>query len=718
MRQYDFEMANEDIYADLRRQALGWTVVLIGAGTWIGLLFVDMISHRLLTAWIGGAVATVSVCAALYLLRAHHLRLACYITVACMWVSNAILAFYTTQSFFLYLFGLAIVLSSSLVNFSASVFLAISSTVLTTALAGTPELAVGPLVNIWGSLIASVVISKGLYQGMETIKRHHDNAIEQMNLARDSRAQLVKLTKALQDATEALRHTNIQLRYAREAADEARRLKAQFAANVSHELRTPINLVIGYSEVMVTAPEIYGAPLPPAYRSDIQAIYRNAKHLQDLINDILDISQIEASRMAITKEKANLRHTLLEAVKMAQDLVAAKGLAFNVELPVELPEVWIDRTRIRQVVLNLLANAVRFTDDGSVTLRASQDKDEIIVSVMDTGIGICQDDLERVFDEFYQTENSLSRKQMGTGLGLTLSMHVVQHHGGRLWAESDGIMGHGSTFSFTLPTSADVRPIRGVPASRMAASHNPKCVVIFDDDIAVGQLFKRYLNRHEVVISRSQDDVIRLTRTIQPSAVVIDRNQRDTGIDEVLVNCSRDTAIISCQMPSGQRAVQAYGAADYLVKPITRQALKNAIAALAKPVHKILVVDDERDVTRMLSRMIASYNQRCVVWQANNGEDGLAMMYRENPDLVLLDIQMPSMDGFGVIQRMKQDPVLQEIPVIIASAHGTEEAITPAIGGEVTVMRPNGFSPVELVNCVDAVVNVLMPSAAPGPPES
>jgi CheY-like chemotaxis protein len=171
-------------------------------------------------------------------------------------------------------------------------------------------------------------------------------------------------------------------------------------------------------------------------------------------------------------------------------------------------------------------------------------------------------------------------------------------------------------------------------------------------------------------------------------------------------------------MPSGQRAIQTYGAAHYLVKPITRQALKNAIAALAKPVHKILVVDDERDVTRMLSRMVASYDQCCVVWQANNGEDGLAIMYREIPDVVLLDIQMPAMDGFSIIRHMKQDPLLQEIPVIIASAHGAEEAITSAIAGDITVARPNGFSLVELVNCVDAVVNVLMPSTAPRPPES
>jgi CheY-like chemotaxis protein len=205
---------------------------------------------------------------------------------------------------------------------------------------------------------------------------------------------------------------------------------------------------------------------------------------------------------------------------------------------------------------------------------------------------------------------------------------------------------------------------------------------------------------------------------IQPSAIVLDPNRRNTGIEEVLVDCSRDTAIISCSLPSEQRAAQAYGAADYLVKPITQQALIKAIKALAKPIHNILVVDDERDVTRMLSRMIAAYDQRCEVLQANNGEDGLAIMYREHPDLVLLDIQMPVMDGFATLHHMKNDLMLQDIPVIIASAHGAGGAITSAVEGAITVLRPNGFSPVELINCVDAVVSVLMPPSGPTPPES
>jgi len=706
-------MVNEDIYADLRRQALNWTLVLIGAGTWIGLLAANLISHRLPIEWIGSAVATISICAGLYILGHNHLRLARYAAVICLWTINAITAFYLSQSFFLYLFGLVIVLSSSLIRFSVTIFLAASSTVMIIILSGGQELPVGPLMNLWGCLIGAVVVSRGLYQVLETINRHHDYAIEQMNLARDHRAQLVKLTKTLQETTEVLRHTNIQLRYAREAADEARRLKAQFAANVSHELRTPINLVIGYSEVMVTAPEIYGAPLPPAYRSDIQAIYRNAKHLQDLINDILDISQIEASRLAVTKEKSDLRQTLLEAAKMAQSLVDAKGLQFRMEMPIELPEVWIDCTRIRQVVLNLLANAVRFTDKGTITLCVNQDQDEITISVKDTGIGIAKDDLDRIFEEFYQTENSLSRKQGGTGLGLTLSMHVIHHHGGRLWAESDGIADHGSTFSFTLPISDDAKLIVGHQVSKTDASPSSKCVIVFDDDVAIGHLFKRYLNKHEVVISQSLEDLARLTQMIQPSAVVLDRNQRQAEFEGFLANCSTDTAIIFCPMPSRRRATQAYNVADYLTKPITRQALINAIVALEKPVHKILVVDDERDITRMLSRMLQSYDQQYVVWQANNGADGLAIMYRERPDVVLLDVQMPTMDGFSIVHRMKHDPLLHDIPIIIASARGAEEVINSMIAGEMTVVRPNGFSPVELVNCIEAVVDVLMPPSAP-----
>ncbi|MBK8022629.1 MAG: response regulator [Chloroflexi bacterium] len=708
-------MATAEIYTALRRQALGWTTVFIGASIWLILLASNVLSHRLPTEWLFAAVATVSVCGMLYVLRENHLTKACHITVTCLWASNAILALHMPLPG-LYLFGLVIALSSSLLRLPAAVLLATLSTLYIVAVAQGPELAVGAIISAWGNLLAGVVISRGLFEALETINRHHEHAIQQMNQAREHRAELASLAKALKEATESLWHANGQLLHAREAADEARRLKAQFAANVSHELRTPINLVIGYSEVMVMTPEIYGAPLPPTYRGDIHAIYSNANHLRDLINDILDISQIEASRLAMSKEKTDLRYTLLETAKIANDLVCKKGLEFYVDLSDDLPEVWIDRTRIRQVVINLLANAVRFTDKGAITLRASQAYGEIIVSVCDTGIGIAKHELSRVFEEFYQAESLSIGKQDGTGLGLTLSLHVIQHHGGKLWAESEGIPGRGSTFSFTLPMSADTKLVRHNPASTATGGHSPKCVVVFDDDIAVGQLFKRYLNTQEVVITQSEEDAIRLTQMIKPSAVVMDRVWHDTPFEGLLAAANADTAMIFCPMPSGRRTAQEYGAADYLVKPITRQSLLDAILALESPVRKVLVVDDERDITRMLARMLQSYNQHYSVWQANNGEDALAIMVREHPDVVLLDIQMPTMDGISVIHRMKQDPLLQQIPIIIASAQDTEESLSSALEGKLTVVRQNGLKPIDLVNCVEAVVNALMPSIHPMPP--
>jgi CheY-like chemotaxis protein len=237
-------------------------------------------------------------------------------------------------------------------------------------------------------------------------------------------------------------------------------------------------------------------------------------------------------------------------------------------------------------------------------------------------------------------------------------------------------------------------------------------VIIFDDDLAIGQLFKRYLSKHEVVISRSLNDMLALAQTIRPSAVVLDQNRYNADLEAFLAQNSPETAIIYCPMPSERRAVQAYGAADYLVKPITRQALIGAVVGLGKSVEKILVIDDERDVTRMLSHMFEAHDQRYTVWQANNAEEGLAVMHREIPDVVVLDIQMPGMDGFRVLDQMKRHPLLQPIPVIIASARGAGGAITSSIEGDITMVRPNGFNLVELVNCVESLVNVLVPSSA------
>ena len=271
-----------------------------------------------------------------------------------------------------------------------------------------------------------------------------DYAAEQMREARESRAKLVLMSKQLQEYQERLRQTNKKLEIAFEQAEESRELKSRFAANVSHELRTPINLIVGFSEVMILAPEVYNQPLPSPYRADIHAIYRNAKHLQNLINDVLDISQLEARHLAIVKQKSNLRDSVRETAKMVEELIEKKGLSFSLDMPDDLPDLWFDPVRIRQILLNLLVNSVRFTSTGSIAIDIKVGDNQVITSVIDTGIGLNETDIKHVFEEFYQVDDGNLYLDRGSGLGLTVSRELIRLHDGEMTVSSAGIPGQGS----------------------------------------------------------------------------------------------------------------------------------------------------------------------------------------------------------------------------------------------------------------------------------
>jgi len=561
----------------------------------------------------------------------------------------------------------------------------------------TPLLVLVTTYFIAGRLHALVVGQVNIIAG------YYSEATRKLEEARVDRGKMASLTKELEEAYERIKYANFQLQHAYRAAEEARQLKAQFAANVSHELRTPINLIVGFAEVMVTSPESYGARLPAAYRPDILSIYRNAQHLQSLINDILDISQIEAESLSLTKEETDLVVSLREAGEIAKDLIERKGLEFVFDCPPALPAIWIDRTRIRQVTLNLLANAVRFTDQGRITLTARQVGDELQVAVIDTGIGLAEKDRERIFEEFYQTDGSLSRRTGGTGLGLALSRRFVREHGGRIWVESDGL-GKGSTFYYTLP-------IHGVISSRLSRTKGPApkeewSILVQDEDAAITQLFQRYARAHTIKASHSVQNSVALAEVSRPASMVVADDQYDPAMADLIWKNSPATTLIVCPMPSGRRAMKAYGLADCLVKPIVRQSLVDAIARLAAPMHKVLVIDDNPDVVRMLRRMLFSIDTTLQVYEAYSGKEGLAAALQVFPDLVLLDILMPDLDGFVVAQRMKEEHSLKEIPIIVVSAYGAQDLIIPRVEGGITIRRAEGFTPLELVKCAEAITSV------------
>ncbi len=545
-------------------------------------------------------------------------------------------------------------------------------------------------------------------------------AQKNMEEARQHRAQVVRLLHDLDQAYYRLERANSALVAAWKAADEAERFKAEFVTNVSHELRTPLNLIVGFSEMMMASPESYdGVQLSGPYRSDLNAIYHSARHLLALVDDVLDLARIEAGKIALAREEVDLASLVTEAVDMVRDYIAAKGLDLRVRVAEDLPSLWIDRLRIRQVLLNLLVNAARFTERGWISVDVSRQGEEIVVRVTDTGQGIPEQDLPKIFEEFRTTEQPVSQWHSGTGLGLPISKKFVELHHGRMGVESTYL--RGTSFWFTLPCTPALTPVqkpsrdgRPQPVVRLGASE--RIIIVVHDDPHIAPLLQRYLDGYRVIGVTDWEEGVTLARDIKAIALVMDAAKAPPPL-------SGDLLVVNCPLPNGRRAAMALGADDLLVKPVSRQELLAAIDRLGRPVQRILIADDDPEVVRLFRRMLRTRIpvQNCL--EAYNGKEALSLMQTEKPDLVLLDLVMPEVDGQSVLEQMAADPDLADIPVIIISVKGQAHA-NLQLPGPIHISRPEGFQLGEIVRALEAIFNALAPgwhqldSTAPGPAEA
>src|SRR5258706_3192797 len=296
----------------------------------------------------------------------------------------------------------------------------------------------------------------GLYAALKASEVSAQAAPKHAQEARQHRGDLHRTLKSLDITYAQLQRINAELLQSREIADAALKFKKEFAAQTSHELRTPLNLIIGFSETMAFSQNSYGVKLPPAYLRDVTEIHRNSQHLLSLIDDILDLSKLESGRMGLHFNLVNIKEVLQEVVEMIQPLTQAKGLDLIFDVPEKLPELWLDRDRIHQVLLNLLSNAARLTKQGQIILQAKLRKkeNELLIQIKDTGPGISAQMLTQIFEEYQQVEETGGTAGT-TGLGLAISKRIVELHGGRIWAEKE--VGTGRSVFFALPVHQPVR---------------------------------------------------------------------------------------------------------------------------------------------------------------------------------------------------------------------------------------------------------------------
>lgn len=683
----------QQLFSDLRQSTFSLFVIFVSltaaVAFWLANLQVRTSPPEILVLWCG----LQGVCALSWWLRKRYRQVAIYFFITGMWLCLAAVASFVGVQVFVSLFPLLVLASLSFAGYRTTFVLGMITSLFLLAV---PDTERSIIVMIWVTILASFIAFRNLYEALDTAWRYEHYAVARMSEAREHRAALMQVNKVLNETRHDLERANAQFHYAYKAAEEARHLKAQFAANVSHELRTPINLIVGFSETMTISPQSYGEPLPPVYWADMNIIYRSAKHLQSLINDVLDVSQIEAGKMAIVKEEVDPRQVIIEAANVAHDLIVSKGLAFTIDVPTTIPLIYLDRTRIRQVILNLLSNAVRFTDRGSIVLSAILRPAELLITVKDSGIGIPREELKRVFEEFHQVEGSLSRKWGGSGLGLTLSKQFVELHGGTIWVESE--LGIGTTFTFTLP----FRSISSlVELETHRSDDSTRYFVVLNDDPAILALFERHATQHRAIGVGSKAEALRLVNTIHPAALLVDIQKAHD------LSGTGTTPIIASTMPIGRRNVQ-YGTATY-VKPVTSETLRAALEPLAPATA--LIIGEDRDVIRMLSRLIMALP--CRLLKAYSREEGMVLLRQSHPDVVITDILTPDADGLTLIEYIKTDPTVADIPVVVVSVSDDIDELTPAPEGRMVITQPSGFEPMQLIRCVEALIDAFDPKNAP-----
>ncbi|MCL4545449.1 MAG: ATP-binding protein [Chloroflexi bacterium] len=487
--------------------------------------------------------------------------------------------------------------------------------------------------------------------------------------AQAHQGELARLTQSLQIANGQLRDLNAELERARQTAEEARHLKVEFATSVSHELRTPINLVIGFSEMMVLNPELYGdGGLPKVLRDDIEVIYRNACHLSQLIDDILDLSQIDARRLPLELEQCSLVEVANEALAAIRGLLDDHVIEPVVDCAASLPLVLADHTRLRQVLINLLANAARFTEHGRVTVRCTALDSELLAQVIDTGRGMTKEQAAVIFREFVQVGDG--RERHTSGLGLAICKRIVDLHGGRIWVESE--LGKGSTFSFTIPFQ---RPSPPMPVSatwaRPRTEGKPPAVGVVLADEAVWRLLRRHLPSYRPCRFDTLEAALQASEEQPIEALVVD--QRLTS-REGLQGVRLPVLLCEFDHPVAQHDPDV---SAYLFKPVTRSQLREALLPHVQQECEVLIVDDEPEMLRLLQSFVLVEFRHCRVRLARDGTEALSQVKLRIPHVVILDLLMPGLDGYGFLEQLRAESAWKDVPVIVVSAHGnTSDRVT------------------------------------------
>jgi signal transduction histidine kinase/CheY-like chemotaxis protein len=493
-------------------------------------------------------------------------------------------------------------------------------------------------------------------------------------------------------------HLIVQLKESNLRLLEADKHKSVFLASMSHELRTPLNAILGFSELLIDADN--GQFSPSTRRRFLEQIHSSGKHLLGLINDILDLSKIEAGQMELRLQNISIAEVVQQVLSTVEPLAAQKKIAIT-GTEVDAGAITADAGKVKQMLLNLVSNSVKFTPEGGVvTVRAVRLADTVELSVADNGIGIAAEDQDRIFHEFQQVDSGVGRQQTGTGLGLTLTRRFANLHGGDVRLESE--LGKGSVFTISLPVEARRAPVVILPsvAGDRGRTDARPLVLVVEDDPPAAELLCRQIERagFQTDVARTGTDALAKARERRPAAITLDILLPDLDGWEVLTRLKRDERtsdipVVVVSVVDNPELGIALGALDYFVKPVPARDLISRLgrftfAHRAGDRVTVLVVDDEEANRDWLRRVLEPAGFAVV--EASGGTQAIELLHSLRPDLVLLDLMMPEVTGFDVVEAMRADEATRSTPVMVLTAKTLTESDIRQLNGHVSTILRRG----------------------------